>query len=85
MTSVIYLALLGSIAGAWLNYWLLKRIGATRLLVMGLIEPVIAVMLGATFLQETMTGWTVAGGVCVLVSVGMVLDLFDRAPATARL
>ncbi len=80
--SVLYLAFLGSIAGAWLNYWLLKRIGATRLLVMGLIEPLIAVLLGALLLGETMTGWTLAGGVCIIVSVALVLDLFHRAPAS---
>jgi drug/metabolite transporter (DMT)-like permease len=76
--AVVYLALLGSIAGAWLNYWLLKRIGATRLLVMGLIEPLIAVVLGAILLGETMTGWTLAGGICIIVSVAFVLDLFKR-------
>ena len=79
--AVLYLAFLGSIAGAWLNYWLLKRIGATRLLVMGLIEPLIAVLLGAMLLGETMTGWTLAGGVCIIVSVALVLDLFKRTPA----
>ena len=53
--SGVYLALLGSVAGAWLNYWLLKRIGATKLLSMGLIEPLIAVLLGAVFLDERLT------------------------------
>jgi drug/metabolite transporter (DMT)-like permease len=81
VVSVLYLALLGSIAGAWLNYWLLARIGATRLLVMGLIEPLIAVLLGALLLGETMTGWTLAGGICIIVSVALVLDLFERTPA----
>lgn len=78
--ALLYLAFLGSIAGAWLNYWLLKRIGATRLLVMGLVEPLVAVLLGAVFLGETMTGWTLAGGVCIIVGVAMVLDLFQRSP-----
>ena len=79
--AVLYLALLGSIAGAWLNYWLLKRIGATQLLVMGLIEPLIAVLLGWWLLGESMTGWTLVGGICIIVSVAMVLDLFGRASA----
>jgi drug/metabolite transporter (DMT)-like permease len=83
--AALYLAFLGSIVGAWLNYWLLKRIGATRLLVMGLIEPLIAVVLGAMLLGETMTGWTLAGGICIMVSVALVLDLFKRAPGPARL
>jgi drug/metabolite transporter (DMT)-like permease len=73
--SGVYLALLGSVAGAWLNYWLLKRIGATKLLSMGLIEPLIAVVLGALFLDERLTVGTVVGGSLILVSVGVVLDL----------
>jgi drug/metabolite transporter (DMT)-like permease len=79
VVSVLYLALLGSIAGAWLNYWLLKRIGATRLLVMGLVEPLVAVLLGAIFLSETMTARTLAGGICILVGVAMVLEIPNRS------
>ena len=71
----VYLALLGSVTGAWLNYWLLKRIGATKLLSMGLIEPLVAVLLGAIFLHEQLTGKTVAGGVLILIAAGVVLDL----------
>ena len=75
LLSGLYLALLGSVAGGWLNYWLLKRIGATRLLSMGLIEPLIAVVLGAIFLGERLTVRTTLGGVCILVAVGVVLDV----------
>jgi drug/metabolite transporter (DMT)-like permease len=71
-----YLAILGSVVAVWLNYWLLKRIGATKLLSMGLIEPLLAVLLGAAFLDETMTVETIAGGLCILVSVAVVLDIF---------
>ena len=78
LLSGLYLALLGSVAGAWLNYWLLKRIGATKLLSMGLIEPLIAVALGAIFLDEVMTRTTIVGGVCILVAVSVVLDIFQR-------
>ena len=78
MVSAVYLALLGSIAGAWLNYWLLRRIGATRLLSMGLIEPLVAVLLGAAFLGETMTARTIVGGAAILLSVAVVLDLVPR-------
>lgn len=75
--SVVYLALLGSVAGAWLNYWLLRRIGATRLLVMGLIEPPLAALLGAVVLNETFNGRTIAGTVLILVSVGLALDVWN--------
>lgn len=77
--SGIYLAIFGSILGAWLNYWLLKRIGATRLLSMGLVEPLVAVLLGAAFLAEKMSSKTVIGGLCILVAVAVVLDVFRAA------
>jgi drug/metabolite transporter (DMT)-like permease len=76
LLSVVYLALLGSVAGAWLNYWLLQRIGATRLLVMGLIEPLLAVVLGAAVLDETLTRRAVLGGTMILVSVAFALDVW---------
>jgi drug/metabolite transporter (DMT)-like permease len=76
LASVVYLALAGSVAGAWLNYWLLTRIGATRLLVMGLIEPLLAVLLGAAVLGETLTGRAFAGGTLILVSVAFALDVW---------
>jgi drug/metabolite transporter (DMT)-like permease len=77
--SVGYLALAGSIAGAWLNFWLLKRIASTQLLVMGLIQPLIAVMLGSIFLDETLSARAIVGGVAILVSVAFVMDVVPIA------
>ena len=74
VVSVTYLALAGSIGGAWLNYWLLKRTSATNLLLMGLVEPLIAVALGAWWLNESMSALTVIGGVAILFSVAIVLE-----------
>ena len=42
---------------------------------MGLIEPLIAVVLGAFFLDERLTVRTAIGGLLILLSVGVVLDL----------
>jgi drug/metabolite transporter (DMT)-like permease len=73
LASVLYLALAGSVTAFWLNYWLLKRIGATKLLVMSLVEPLIAVALGALVLQEALPAGTLLGGSCILASTWMVL------------
>ena len=78
VVSVTYLALAGSIGGAWLNYWLLKRTSATNLLLMGLVEPLIAVALGAWWLNESMSALTVVGGVAILMSVAIVLEFRRR-------
>jgi drug/metabolite transporter (DMT)-like permease len=76
---LLYLALAGSVAGTWLNYWLLERMSATALLSMALVEPLIAVLLGAAFLQERVTPGAAAGGVLVLCSIFMITISFQRS------
>jgi drug/metabolite transporter (DMT)-like permease len=79
--SLLYLALAGSVIAFWLNYWLLKRIGATKLLAMSLVEPLIAVLLGAIVLREALPAGTLVGGACILASTWMVLAPPRPAPA----
>jgi drug/metabolite transporter (DMT)-like permease len=77
--SLLYLALAGSVAATWLNYWLLERMSATALLSMGLVEPFIAVLLGAAFLHERVSLNAAAGGVLVLCSIFMITISFRRS------
>ena len=79
IVSLLYLALAGSVTAFWLNYWLLPRIGATKLLAMSLVEPLIAVVLGAIVLQEALPAGTLLGGSCILASTWMVLSPRQRA------
>jgi drug/metabolite transporter (DMT)-like permease len=78
--SVVYLALAGSVLAAWLNYWLLSRVGAVNLLIMGLVEPVIAILLGAWILGESMNARAVGGGVIILASVWLTMVPTARRP-----
>ncbi len=78
---LLYLAVAGSIGGTWLNYWLLERMSATALLSMALVEPLIAVLLGAAFLGERLTLAAAAGGVLVLCSIFMITMSFPRSRA----
>ena len=73
LVSLVYLALMGSVLAAWLNYWLLPRVGAVNLLVMGLIEPPIAILLGAWVLGERMHPRTLAGSAVILFSVWLTM------------
>jgi len=72
--ALLYLALAGSVAAFWLNYWLLQRMGATKVLAMALVEPLIAVLLGALVLHETVTAMAGLGGLCILASVWLLLN-----------
>jgi drug/metabolite transporter (DMT)-like permease len=71
--SLLYLALAGSVAAFWLNYWLLQRMDTTKVMSMSLVEPLLAVLLGALVLGEKLTAHAMLGGVCILASIGLIL------------
>jgi drug/metabolite transporter (DMT)-like permease len=81
-TAVMYLAIAASVAAFWLNYWLLARMDASAMLMMGVAEVPIAVLLGAAFLKERLPAGTFVGGTCVLIAVVSGL-LGQRAQAVA--
>lgn len=82
--SLLYLAIAGSVAATWLNYWLLERMSATALLSMALVEPLIAVLLGAAVLHEAVTLRAGLGGVLVLCSIFMITIAFPRRETRSR-
>lgn len=72
--SLLYLALAGSVAAFALNYWLLQRIDATKILLMSIVEPPLALVLGVVVLGETLTERALWGSGCILLSVGLLLS-----------
>lgn len=73
LVSAVYLALAGSVVAFWLNYWLMARIGPTRMLLTSILEPVLAVLLGALVLHERLSPRVAVGGALVLASVALVM------------
>ena len=71
--ALAYLSLGGSVLAFWLNYWLLKRMTASAVLAMSLVEPLLAALLGAAVLGERIAPLAIGGGICILVSVWVVL------------
>jgi drug/metabolite transporter (DMT)-like permease len=71
--SVLYLSLLGTIAAFWLYYWLLGKIESTKVMMISLVTPLIAVIVGAVALGETMPPQTGFGGLLILASIGLIL------------
>ena len=78
---VLYLAAAGSVGATWLNYWLLERMSATAVLSMALVEPLIAVLLGAVLLGERVSLNAALGGTLVLCSIFMITISFQRSRA----
>lgn len=82
VASLLYLAFAGSVAAFWLQYWLLRRMDATKVLLMAIVEPLVAVLLGAVVLGEAVTGRTLLGGVCILLGVWLILSRRNAAGQT---
>ncbi|MBX3243493.1 MAG: EamA family transporter [Acidobacteria bacterium] len=71
--SVAYLAIVGTVAAFWLYYWLLARIESTKAMMISLVTPLIAVIIGNLTLGETLPPQTLVGGVLILASVGLIV------------
>ncbi len=67
--SLLYLALVASVGAFWLNYWLLKRMDTSAMLMMGVAEVPIAIALGAIVFGERLPPGTLFGAACVLVAI----------------
>ncbi len=80
--SVLYLSLAGTIAAFWLYYWLLARIESTKAMMISLVTPLIAVLVGNVFLGETLPPQTLVGGLLILSSIGLIV--FRRRVREAR-
>lgn len=71
--SVIYLGALGTAVTFGLYYWLMQHVSAIRLSLITFATPVVAVWLGAAFLDEPVTLRIVVGAALVLMGVGFVI------------
>ena len=76
---VLYLTLAGTIAAFWLYYWLLSRIESTKAMMISLVTPLIAVLIGAIFADERLPPQTLAGGLLIVASVGLIAIRRRRA------
>ncbi len=70
---VVYLTVAGTIAAFWLYYWLLGRIESTKAMMISLVTPLLAVILGGVFLGETLPPQTFFGGLLIIASIGLIV------------
>ena len=76
---LLYLAVVGSAVAFGLYYWLVRHMDVTNTMLIALVTPLLAVVLGMIVLDERLTWRLVAGGACILAGVGLVV-----APGTRR-
>jgi drug/metabolite transporter (DMT)-like permease len=81
--AIAYLVVFGSIVGLNCYLWLLTRVAAPKVATYALVNPVVAVFLGAVVLGERVT--PLALGAAVLVLAGVALIVFQDLPALRAL
>ena len=70
---ILYLAIFGSVIAFWLYYWLLSRIESTKAMMISLVTPLLAVVIGAFVLGETLPPQTGIGGLLIIASIGLIV------------
>lgn len=82
LVSMAYLILAASIITYTSYVWLIAHDSPTRVSSYAYINPVIALMLGASFLSERLTHWQILGA--VLVIAGVLATLLGKKPPGSR-
>jgi len=80
---IAYLSILGTVAAFWLYYWLLSRIESTKAMMISLVTPLLAVVIGAIVLRESLPRLTGFGGTLIIASIGLIV--FRKRKAVARI
>jgi putative membrane protein PagO len=71
VTSIVYLAVFGSVAAFGLYYWIIKHMDVTVLSYQTFIIPILACLIGWIFLRETVTLRIALGGGMIVVGIAL--------------
>jgi drug/metabolite transporter (DMT)-like permease len=71
--SLGYLVVVGSVIAFTLYYWLVRHMDVTNTMLIGLVTPVFAVVLGMIVLHEKLNWRLFAGAACIISGIGMIV------------
>ena len=71
--SLLYLTVVGSVTAFLLYYWLVRNMDVTKTMLIALVTPLAAVLLGMAVLGESLTWRTVVGGALIMSGIGLVV------------
>ncbi|MDQ3180954.1 MAG: EamA family transporter [Acidobacteriota bacterium] len=71
--AVLYLTIFGTIVAFWLYYWLLSKVESTKAMMISLVTPLIAVIIGWIVLGEKLPPQTILGGILILASISLIV------------
>ena len=76
--SLLYLAVVGSVIAFLLYYWLVQNMDVTKSMLIALVTPVVAVILGMLVLNEEF-GWrTLVGGAMIILGIALIVVRTQR-------
>lgn len=76
--ALLYLAIVGSVIAFLLYYWLVQNMDVTKSMLIALVTPVVAVILGMIVLNEEF-GWrTLAGGAMIMLGIALIVVRRNR-------
>lgn len=73
LISLLYLSIVGSVVAFLLYYWLMQNMEVTKSMLIALVTPVVAVILGMIVLHEQLHWRTVAGGAMIMGGIGLIV------------
>ena len=76
--ALFYLAIVGSVVAFVLYYWLVRKIDVTKSMLIALVTPVVAVIVGMIFLHEKISWRTLVGGAMIILGIGFIVTLHRR-------
>ncbi len=71
--ALIYLVIVGSVIAFALYYWLMRNMDVTNTMLIALVTPVVAVILGMIVLHEQFNWRLLAGGACIISGLGLIV------------
>ena len=79
--SLLYLAVVGSVIAFLLYYWLMQNMDVTKTMLISLVTPVVAVILGMLVLDEQLSWRTLVGGAMIIAGIGFIVVRKPRSRA----
>ena len=73
IVSLAYLVIVGSVIAFTLFYWLVRNMDVTNTMLIALVTPVVAVMLGMIVLHEQLNWRLFAGAACIISGIGFIV------------
>ena len=73
VVALLYLVIVGSVIAFALYYWLVRHMDVTTTMLIALVTPVVAVILGMIVLHENLNWRLLAGGACIISGLAVIV------------